>query len=120
VRHLLWIPLLALAACRSSRQEPPRRDYLSINRSSVAFLKETRRNGRAMRRENLRTITDWGARREYRKDQRKKGRSYAIESTFGGIFREAGNTLRTTKEELSLDRGALGRSLRFGWLDSGE
>ena len=120
MKHLLWIPLLALAACRSSRSEPPRRDFLSINRSSVAFVKETRRDSREMRRDNLRTITDWGARKEFRTNQRRKGRSFAVESTFASVFDEARNTWRMTKEGLDRKPGQFGRSIRLGWLDSGE
>jgi hypothetical protein len=120
VRRLALLALLAVAACRSSKPDAPKRDYRSINRTSVAFVKETYRKGKAMRKENLATITDWGAQKERRKAERKWCRTYAAETTFGSVFSESLITWRDVKRETDFNRESFRRSVRFGFLDSGE
>lgn len=116
--------LAALAAacfgCRSARRDEPRRDYMSLNRSSVAFLRETGREGRELRRANLKQTLAFSKRRASNKDQRKKGRRYAWESFLMGTKQGLRDMIRGAKREVRVDREEIGRSMRFGLLDSGD
>jgi len=122
--RLALLLLLPLAACASHRPEPYReprkRDYHSLNKSSLAFLRETGRQERELRKRNFRRNWNW-------KELRRQNRRIAKESVkfFGeSLF---ALELETAKEawgrglwrELR-DKKDFWGSVRFGLLDSGD
>lgn len=116
--------LLALTGCRSSRapvpeEDKPKRDYYSMNRKSVAFLREAARSGRKLRKKNWRLATAFRTRAPAAKQQRKLGRAFAVSSFWGDARKEAGIMWRGLKKELSWPKD-FGEQARFGFLDSGK
>ncbi len=106
---------LSAAGCRSSK-----RDYTSLNRYSVDFLRETARDGRTLRRQNLRETMRFRERAPEIRRQAREGRRFAWETARKGELdntRAAWSGLRT---ELRGDREEIAKSARFGFLDSGE
>lgn len=118
----LALLLLALAlpcGCRSST-ERPKRDYLSANRSSFAFLKDTAKHASVLRKENLRRDFQDGDRLHSNLAQQSQGRKFAAQSFFGKPVSEMKIMLSDTGEMLHDEVKTTPSSMRFGFLDSGE
>jgi len=114
---LLLVPLaLACAGCRSTRAGG--RDYRSINRGSVAFLRDTFRRERALGRENLAATLHNPARRASNRRIRKEGRRYAWHATFDYTWEESRSAWEGVKKELRTSHRDFWDNVRFGLLDS--
>ena len=115
---LFAVLVLAAAGCRSSRERPDR-DYTSLNRSSVDYLFETFREGSKMRKKNLKQTLAFSQRAPENRRIRKESAAYAWQTLwmdegdgFKRMWRGAGNELKP--------EGERARSMRFGFLDTGE
>ncbi len=112
---MLGVAVLLCAGCRSSK-----RDYTSLNRYSVDFIKDTARESRRLRKQNLHDSLQFGRRAPEIRRQAREGRRFAWETARKGELdntRAAWSGLRT---ELKGDREEIAKSARFGFLDSGE
>jgi len=115
---LFAVLLAATAGCRSSRERPDR-DYTSLNRSSLDYLFETFRDGSRLRKKNLKQAVAFSQRAPENRRIRRESVAYAWHSFwmdegkgFQKIWRGLGNEIKP--------EGDRGRSLRFGFLDTGE
>jgi len=118
--------LLACAAllggCRGAQvgRLPDDRDYTSMNRSSLAFLKETIAQGNESSRKSLAKTLDFGPRIEENLRLQRASRKFLGETL---IQDEAANwekMVARVAEELRFDPEAYAASARFGFLDSGD
>ncbi|MHC4549626.1 MAG: hypothetical protein ACYTEZ_12710 [Planctomycetota bacterium] len=116
---LLFLLLTTCVACRSPRRERPPRDYLSVNRSSWSFLKETARDSRRLRKQNLKRTLDFKGRAPFNRRQHKEGFKFAAGAFWTGTVREW-KDLRPKLEQELKTREERARSIRFGHLDRGE
>ncbi len=130
---LLVLFTLAVPGCRSARTgdartgdarrrgEHPERDYLSINRTSRVFLKDTSRQSRKMARQNLRDGSEFRRGTPgYVRTQRKQGLAFGADSIRKGDRENTRGMWAGLKRELAWDRDAFWRSVRFGHLDTGD
>ena len=115
---VLLLLLVACVGCRSSRRTA-KRDYLSANRSSFAFIKESVRESRRFRRTNLKKTLDFKGRRAGNVERGKHSARFAAEtvvmgqwSGFKDMLRMVGESRKSGKERMD--------SIRFGHLDSGD
>jgi hypothetical protein len=114
----LALALVAVAGCKSSGERPDR-DYRSVNRESVDFVFETFREGRKLRKKNLKQDVAFSSRAPRNKAIRKTSREAAWEafwveewSGFSHIVGAREVERKGRKERLY--------SMRFGFLDSGD
>jgi hypothetical protein len=115
VRTATLLLALALAVgCSSGR------DYRSANRSSLEFLREGRREGKAMRKKNLHEALQFGERAAANKRVRKQSRAFAAETFFKGQWDAGGQAWRALRDEMRFSNKDIARNARFGFLDSGE
>jgi len=110
--------VLACAGCRSARGK--HRDYRSIDRASLAFLWDTARQSRTLRRESLAADFHDPARRASNRRIRKEGRRFAWHATFDYTWEEGRAAWEGVKEELRTSRRDFWDNVRFGLLDSGK
>jgi hypothetical protein len=110
---LVGILLVAVAGCGSSR------DYRSINRTSADFIYETYREGRQLRKKNLKQDVAFSQRAPGNKRIRKTSRQFAWETFWEGQWAGWGDMARTAGTEFK-EEGARLRSMRFGFLDTGD
>jgi hypothetical protein len=115
---ILLLLLVAGVGCRSPRGGATH-SYLSANRSSFAFLKETARKARGFRRANLKNTLDFKGRRPGNVARGKHSAKLAAQSIWKGQWREFKNMLRTVGEERKSGAERMA-SIRFGHLDSGD
>lgn len=115
----LLLLLVASFGCRSSRDLGPKHDYLSVNRSSFDFIKETAREARAFRKKNLRNTLDFKGRRPGNVQRGKASVRFAANSFAVGHWSEFKTMLRYLGEERKSGAERLA-SIRFGHLDSGD
>jgi hypothetical protein len=129
VRSAAALFLLAVAAgCRSAREsaepeagtERARHDYLSANRAGLAFVGDTSREGRRMRRENLRTALQVSRRERANREQRRLGRKFALESVFAEPWKPVRDLWRNVKSNAHENLRGDAYDRRFGFLDSGD
>lgn len=119
--------VLLAAGCRGAREreeearpERPRRDYLSANRAGLAFLGDTIRDGRRMRRDNLRVALQVSRRGLENREQRRHGRTFAIESVFQGHWTRVRELWANVERNARENRRDDAYERRFGFLDSGD
>ncbi|MHC4973494.1 MAG: hypothetical protein ACYTG3_14295 [Planctomycetota bacterium] len=110
---------LLLIACVGCKSRPAKRDYLSANRSSFEFIKESAREYRSFRRDNLRNTLDFKGRRPGNVERGKHSVKFAAESFTVGHWFEFKNMLRLVGEERKTGKERM-HSIRFGHLDSGD
>ncbi len=115
---VLLLLLVACVGCRSSRR-PAKRDYLSINRSSFEFIKESAREYRSFRRANLKNTLDFKGRRPGNVERGKHSAHFAAETIAMGQWSEFKNMLRAVGEERKTGARRMAQ-IRFGHLDSGD
>lgn len=115
----LLLVLVACFGCKSSRNRGPGRDYLSVNRSSFEFIKDTAREARGFRKKNLKNTLDFKGRRPGNVERGKHSVRFAAEAISVGHWTEFKNMLRALGQERKpgAERAA---SIRFGHLDSGD
>jgi hypothetical protein len=111
--------LFLLIACFGCKSGPAKRDYLSANRSSFEFIKESAREYKSFRRKNLKNTLDFKGRRPGNVERGKHSVNFAAESFTVGTWSNFKTMLRFVGEErkTGAERAA---SLRFGHLDSGD
>jgi hypothetical protein len=113
VAILLLLAALA-AGCKSGR------DYRSVDRSSLEFLRDTHRQGKAIRKESLRETLAFSERAERNHRIRRESRAFAGEAAFDGQWEAAGSAWQSLREELRFSNKDIARNARFGFLDTGE
>ena len=109
---LLLVLFALLAGCRSGR------NYRSINRTSLEFLKDTAGQSRRLRKKNLRQALAFRDRRAYIRRQRREGRAFAWNALWKDMWKDAGKMVRNVAAEFHNEDFA--KNTRFGFLDSGE
>jgi hypothetical protein len=115
VRTAALLLALALAAgCSSGR------DYRSADRSSLEFLREGRREGKRIRKQNLHEALQFSERAATNKRVRKQSRAFAAETFFEGQWEAAGQAWQGLRDELRFSNKDIAKNARFGFLDSGE
>jgi hypothetical protein len=118
---LLILLACACVGCRSSTKvDAPSRSYVSANKQSWQFFWESMSEGTKLRKANLRTALNFSSRMAENNRIRKECLGFGWDSIFQDQFREAGNTWRAIGENLREDTSAMGASMRFGFLDSGD
>lgn len=115
---VLLLLLVACVGCRSS-DRTAKRDYLSINRSSFEFIKESAREYKSFRRDNLRNTLDFKGRRAGNVERGKHSAKFAVDSFTVGHWTEFKNMLRLVGEERKTGARRMAQ-IRFGHLDSGD
>ena len=118
---LVAVLLTGAAGCRNAQpgRLPDDRDYRSINRSSVAFLKETVSEGNAIRAQSWKATVDFAPRWEENLRRQREGRRFAGETFMKDEAQNWNRMIAGVGEELSFDPAAWAASARFGFLDSG-
>ncbi|MHC4135874.1 MAG: hypothetical protein ACYTDU_08320 [Planctomycetota bacterium] len=116
---VLFLLLVACVGCRSSRSQRPKRDYLSVNRTSYQFIKESARKARSFRRDNLKRTLDFKGRRPGNVQRGKESVQFAARFFTVGQWTEFKNMLRYLGEERKTGAARMD-SIRFGHLDSGD
>ncbi len=123
---LVLILCCGLPACRSGNapipeeDREPERDYRSINKTSVAFIKDSVRSARRDRKGYWSELKDSRSyRRARNKRIRKESRSFAGKSFTAGTRQGTRQMWKSLKEELKWPDD-MGDRARFGFLDSGE
>jgi hypothetical protein len=109
----LVLVFVTLAGCKSGR------DYTSANKEGFAFLFETYREGRKLRKKNLKQDLAFGKRAPEAKMIRKSSRQFAWQSFWDEEwtgFRDIGRGIKAETKTPSERMN----SIRFGMLDSGE
>ena len=116
---VLLLLLAACFGCRSSRSQGRKRDYLSVNRSSFEFIKDSARRSRSFHRTNLKNTLDFKGRRPGNVQRGKSSVKFAVGAvTFGhwiefkSMLRHLGEERKTVAERMA--------AIRFGYLDSGD
>ena len=115
---VLFLLLVACVGCRSSRRAP-KRDYLSANRSSLNFIRESAREYKSFRRANLRNTLDFKGRRPGNVERGQHSVRFAAGAITVGHWTEFKNMLRNLGEERKTGAERMA-SIRFGHLDMGE
>ena len=115
---VLFLLLVACVGCRSSRSAA-KRDYLSVNRSSLAFIKESARDYKSFRRANLKNTLDFKGRRPGNVERGKHSVRFAAGAISVGHWTEFKNMLRNLGEERKTGAERMA-AIRFGHLDIGE
>jgi hypothetical protein len=115
----LALAAAALAGCRSTAS-PPRHDYLSLNRSSTEFVRETGRKSKTLRRQNLKESLDMAPELAQIRRDRPLSLRFGIEAAFGKPFAEFGSMVGNGTKSIRDDARMAGRSVRFGFLDGGD
>ena len=115
---VLFLLLVACVGCRSSRSAP-KRDYLSANRSSFEFIKESAREYKSFRRKNLKNTLDFKGRRPGNVERGKHSVRFAAGAISVGHWTEFKNMLRNLGEERKTGAERMA-AIRFGLLDIGE
>jgi len=106
---------LLCTGCRSSK-----RDYTSLNRYSVDFIKDTAKESRRLRKQNLHETMQFGRRAPEIRRQAREGRRFAWETAKKGELDNTRAAWKGLRTEIKGDREAIAESARFGFLDSGE
>jgi len=120
VRILVLLLLLAACfGCRSSRRQGAKRDYLSVNRSSFEFLKDSARRSKSFHRENLKNSLDFKGRRPGNVQRGKASVKFAVGAVTKGQWSAFKNMLRQLGEERKTGAERMA-AIRFGHLDSGD
>jgi hypothetical protein len=114
----LFLVFVALAGCKSGGERPDR-DYTSVNGESVDFLFETFREGRKLRKQNLKRDVAFSQRAPRNKEIRKTSRGFAWESFMAEEWSGFSHILHAREVERKGRKERL-YSMRFGFLDSGD
>ncbi len=123
---LLCALAAALVGCRSSRSDQDgesvrkKRDYYSINRNDRAFLWESMRSSRKLRREELKAALDFAGHYKRSKELRRNSRKFAVETFWLGEWENFRDMLSSVKREIREETDDFGADVRFGFLDSGD
>ena len=97
-----------------------RYDYLSINKNSWEFLKETHREGVKATRGYLAEDLQFGERERENRRERERSARFAIRSIFGDELRNIRRMWADLKEEFRWEEKKIRHSALFGLLDSGD
>jgi hypothetical protein len=73
-----------------------------------------------MRKQNLRDTVAFSDRAPGNKRQRREGRAFVYDSVTYGEWANTKSAARGFIEEIKPKKGEIGRSMRFGFLDSGD
>jgi hypothetical protein len=120
VRILVLLLLLAACfGCRSSRSQGAKRDYLSVNRSSFEFIKDSARRSKSFHRANLKNTLDFKGRRPGNVQRGKSSVKFAAGAITYGHWTEFKSMLRALGEERKTGAERMA-AIRFGHLDSGD
>ena len=113
-----FLILLLAAGCYAP--DGRRYDYLSINRESLDFLKETHREQVKATRGYLAEALQFGKRERENRKQRQKGAAFAVESLFGDEISRFNDMWVDLPEEFRWDAKKIRHSALFGHLDTGD
>ena len=116
---VLLLLLIALVGCRSGHQKKPQRDYTSINRSSRLFMSSMARRNRKLREQSWKDATDFDRRAAFNRRLNREGRTFAWEAITAQNRRSTRVMWSAVKQE-SRRKEDFWKSVRFGFLDSGE
>jgi hypothetical protein len=112
---VLFLLLVACVGCRSAAK----RDYLSANRSSFEFIKESAREYKSFRRKNLKNTLDFKGRRPGNVERGKHSVRFAAGAISVGHWTEFKGMLRNLGEERKTGAERMA-AIRFGLLDMGD
>ena len=112
--------LILILAVGCHAPDGRRYDYLSINRNSREFLKETHREQVKATRGYLAEDLQFGKRERENRKERTRSTEFAIESIFSDEKRNLRMMWADLKEELRWDAKKIRHSALFGLLDSGD
>jgi hypothetical protein len=121
IAPLVLLPLLVACASRKEAYVVPhKRDYYSINKSSVKFLLDGARSDRRLRKENFRRNWNWSELRRQNARIRKESLSF-LGKSLTALEWEAAKQAWTVDLPRELKPTTnFGDSVRFGFLDSGD
>ncbi len=113
-----FLILLLAAGCYSP--DGRRYDYLSVNRASFDFLKETHADEQRWTPRYLAEDLQFGKRERDNRRQRRMGVAFAVDSLFGDEISRFNDMWVDLMEEFRWDAKKIRHSALFGHLDTGD